>query len=57
MEEFLDDEEFVQFILDHYLPTPDVNNKEKLQKVFSSSDNFNLAMESFLKKAGIIGMQ
>ena len=56
MEQFMDDDEFVQFILTEYLPTPDINNDQKLQQVFESEDTFNLAIERFLQSSGIIGI-
>ena len=48
MEEFLKEDKFVQFILDTYLPTSEIDNEEKIRQVFSSMEEFNLAMESYL---------
>lgn len=47
MEKLLENDEFVQFIVNEYFPTKDMSYHEKIQTVFSSMEDFSKAMESF----------
>jgi len=47
MEEFLKDDEFIQYIVNIYLPTNDMTYYEKIQIVFSSTEEFTAAMDCF----------
>ena len=52
MEELLQDDDFVKFIVNEFLPSKDMSSHEKIQLVFSSQEDFAKAMDSFrLKKS------
>ena len=50
MEEFLKDDKFVQYIWDIYLPSESLSKTEKVKQVFSSMEEFNVAMDSYMIK-------
>ena len=47
MEELLKNDEFIQYIVNVYLPTNDMTYQEKIQTVFSSTEDFQKAMDCF----------
>ena len=47
MEEFLKNDKFIQYIVNVHLPTNDMTYQEKIQTVFSSVEEFNIAMDCF----------
>lgn len=54
MEKFLKNDEFIQYIINKYIPTRDISYQEKIQTVFSSVKDFTKAMESFKLNGGEI---
>lgn len=54
MEEFIKNDEFIQYIINQYFPANNMSYHEKIQNVFSSTEDFTKAKESFkLSHAGI----
>ena len=51
MEELLQNDDFVQFIVNEFLPTKNMSSHEKIQQVFSSQEDFAKAMDSFRLKS------
>ncbi|MDX2503770.1 MAG: hypothetical protein QNL62_04750 [Gammaproteobacteria bacterium] len=47
MEDFFRNDEFGLFILNQYFANEDKTNLEKLEQVFSSIEEFSMAMDSF----------
>lgn len=47
LEELLKNDEFIQYIVSTYLPTNDMTYQEKIQSVFSSTEEFTAAMDCF----------
>lgn len=47
LEESLKNDEFIQYILNKYLPSSDMTYQEKIQSVFSSTEEFNMAMDRY----------
>lgn len=52
MEELLKDDEFVQYIVNEHFPANDMTYHEKIQTVFSSMEEFTMAMDCFKLSAG-----
>ena len=50
MEEFLKDDKFVQYIWHTYLPSKSLSKTEKVKQVFSSMEEFSIAMDSYMIK-------
>ena len=46
-EELLKNDEFIQYIVSTYLPTNNMTYQEKIQNVFSSTEEFTEAMDCF----------
>lgn len=47
MEELLKNDKFIQYIVNVHLPTNDMTYQEKIQTVFSSTEDFAKAMDCF----------
>ncbi len=54
MEELLKNDEFMQYIVNEHFPTDDMTYQEKIQTVFSSMEEFNMAMDCFKLSSGEI---
>ncbi len=54
MEELLKDDEFAQFILTEYLPSNDMTDTQKFEKVGEFNESFLLALECWKLKGGAI---
>jgi len=54
LEELLKNDEFIQYIVSTYLPTNDLTYQEKIQIVFSSTEEFTAAMDCFKLTSGMI---
>ena len=54
MEELLKNDEFIQYIVSTYLPAKDMTYQEKVQIVFSSTEEFTTAMDCFKLSGGVI---
>ena len=57
MEELLKKDEFIKFIVSTYLPFSDMTYQEKIQNVFSSTEEFSMAMDCFKSSGDAIIMQ
>lgn len=47
MEELLKDDKFIQYIVNVHFPANDMTYQEKIQTVFSSTEDFTKAMDCF----------
>ncbi|MCU7951652.1 MAG: hypothetical protein KZQ74_09410 [gamma proteobacterium symbiont of Bathyaustriella thionipta] len=52
MEELLKSDEFIRYIVCTYLPSNDLTYQEKIQIVFSSTEDFTKAMDCFKLSGG-----
>jgi len=56
MEDLLKNDEFIQYIVSTYLPSDDMTYQtyqEKIQIVFSSTEEFTAAMDCFKLSSGV----
>ncbi|MCW8929041.1 MAG: hypothetical protein OQL19_02240 [Gammaproteobacteria bacterium] len=47
MEELLENDEFIQYIVNEYFAISNMTSHEKIQNVFSSTEEFSMAMDAF----------
>jgi hypothetical protein len=52
LEELLKNDEFIQYIVNVHLPADDMTYQEKIQTIFSSVEEFKIAMDCFKLSSG-----